>query len=286
MTNELSIDLGKNKVQSIHVNGMPSVINLTEDILWRNILFKKGTSLYIHTNGIVERGTIARDEQIFIWKQFIPFKANTEVSFFDDGIASRGYVGQNTVLLHPYSFTIGIGSVVFFRSGAINTCIVKEGLKLDNKQSKPNTKVVFTDFTNQEEISVRTAFFSSENRFGNYTACANTEVHFYDGKSINKLGKLLSLTTTHDVLVQNFLAKAKKPLSFYENGNVRYLELSMDLVHNGIQLKANQTFLLFHDNGHFNKINSSHEVVVNGLTFSAWMGPTFDKKGILTNTPF
>lgn len=277
---------GKEEVE-YDENGVPRRFLLSQDTYWRGILFKSKTYLTVSNEGLVEQGTSAIKQRIQVGYNLFMYEENTRLIFYQNGNLQSGTIAEN-INVSGLPMNVGKGQISFFESGAINTCIASEPIKIYGRNTTANTRIILSDYiqTDKSDQLIREAFFTEQTRWGEHIAAAETSVGFHDGKTFLTPGEIRYYTTSGDVLIQNLLAKKGKILSLYENGSVRFLSLAIDLTHFNIDLKVNQTDLFFYSNKNFQKINSSHEVIVEGKTFAPWRGPTFDVDGNLTNEPY
>ena len=263
--------------------GLPDRVKLKRDTAWRNIVFKKGTWLLFNTNGGVQSGYLANDQRVDQMSQYFIFQEGSKLTFHDDGVVLSGRLNSiDQVIAEPYGFYVSKNTdIYFFGNGSINTAVVRGPIEVGGWSTKTNTKMIFTEWVSSEGKlpSIRSTVFEQNTILGDYTAKGGLKVMFFDGASIKTPGKVLSLYTVTDVIVQSMISRASTLLTFHPNGKVRHITIGSEATIQGIHLKPETTQIWFYDTGKISALTSSFELTINDKTYDSWVRVELDGDG-------
>ncbi|MEJ1340235.1 MAG: hypothetical protein RPU52_10130 [Candidatus Sedimenticola sp. (ex Thyasira tokunagai)] len=284
-----AIEINPKDIHSVDFNSvtLESSIVLERETMIRGLLFKGGTRVIFHEgSSSVKNGFLARDTSREVKYNLFTFKAGERIEFDINGEVRSGYNIYEGGIVLP-KVTIKAGILNIYPNGHLSSAFNVTSFKLGRYMTKEG----YAMFHNPEEAdtaSVLTCYFNETTRWDEFEAAHMSKgmparLSFSRGRSLAVPGKLLEFSPAFDTLVDGILCPKETPLSLYESQSLKYCELGMDKIIQGIDLKTKETYLTFFESKRLESIFSSHPVTVAGKTYNPWAKVWLNEDGTVKN---
>ncbi|MGV0910589.1 hypothetical protein [Martelella sp. FOR1707] len=255
---------------------------LREDTLYRGRLYKGGTELLFYRTGVLQAGTLARDETIPMLGASFSFAADTRIVYHVNAMIQSGTLKNHAVVPQPYGLTIGPASVSFHMSGGLAFCRLLNGIAVQIGVSQPvikaNTTVSLFDFDRDGQVSIKQATVTGGFRYLDFEADPATPVSFYRGSSVVKCGPPEGFQVAHATLEQGYIVAAGSYVGLYESGRLNSLTMGEDAVVGELRLLTGEQVALY-ETGRLRLWVPERQVTVAGETYEAYVPIHFDIEG-------
>ncbi|NVK75346.1 MAG: hypothetical protein HWE24_17890 [Oceanospirillaceae bacterium] len=285
----VAIDIDPKDIRSVDFNSVTSEssIELERDTLIRGVLFKGGTRVTFHEGSWnVKSGFLARDTGREVKYNLFIFKAGERIKFDINGEVSSGYNIYEGGIIQP-KVIIKTGILNFFPNGHLSSALNIAPFKVGRYMTKQGHAM----FHNPEEAdtaSVLACYFNETTRWDEFEAAHMSKgmparISFSRGGSLEQPGKILEFSPVFDILIDGILCPKESPIVLYESQSLKYCELGIDKIIQGINLNANRTFLTFFKSKRLESIFSSHAVTVVGKIYNPWTKIWLNEDGTVQN---
>lgn len=281
-----SAELQAGQVVERFENGAPASVVLAEDTIAKGFLFKKGTVLSFYPDNKIRYGTLAREETKSIDGRassvMVTFKAGSLLNFHRSGAISQGTNTMKATLMHPYNFKLDEGLVAFSETGQLIFCKCADALPIKNSngnsaRTQPGTYIYLSD--DPERPSLTEIYLEKEVRWNDFILKAEERTNFYDGVALDKPGPLMAFYSPYNLFYKGFFMSKNEQVLLHPNGELRRFFLAYETVINDIELKPNRTIIELSPEKKLERIYSTHEVIIKGVTYPAFRNILFDEDG-------
>ena len=260
-----------------------SQLRLRQDTLYQGRLYKANTMLTFFDDGALVSGTLARDESFALLGSIFTFSSGTVINYHNNSSLMSGTLKNTVSVAAPYSITLSPGSVSFHASGGLAYGKLASGVAVKVGNSEPvikaGTNVKFYDFDHMGRVSIQsTPNLSGGFKYLNYEALNPTPVSFYPGKSIRSAGPVAGFKTKYSTLEQGFTAASGTFVGLFLDGRLRSFDLGDSLTIGEMKLLRGESIRLY-GNGRLYQWVPSRSVKIGAKTYPAFSVISFDPTG-------